>query len=272
MSGLEDLQRWVIDGVLRAAPVELDAGLVAHADALLVHSHRGMSPAARLEVYREQFWLRHLASLAEDFPTLAWALGGAPRFRELVVQYLCAQPPSTWNLQRLGAGMQAFLLEHAPWNSDALAQDAARLDWAFMEAFDAPDAAPLDLPALAVASGEALLCAKIAFHPSMRIVATEHPVADVRDAVMSGRDVARPAPRRTRVVVWRNASCFLRVAPVEQPAADLMLALADGVPLGLACETVAKTIAEGGADALEANVAAWFQFWTQAGLLSKVAL
>ena len=137
------------------------------AEQLLVPSKRGQSVASRLNVYREQYWLRHLANLTDDYPTLAWVVG-AEGFRELVTGYLAAFPPRTWNLQRLGADVPAYVADRAPWKRDPLAVDASVLDWAFMEAFDAPDAAPLDLRALVNATAEAWTQARIELHPSVQ--------------------------------------------------------------------------------------------------------
>ncbi|HEX3345568.1 MAG TPA: putative DNA-binding domain-containing protein, partial [Polyangiaceae bacterium] len=99
---LGELQRFVRDAVRGSVPIGGDTPLAAGAEARVAPSAR-MSSYERLEVYREQFWLRHLASLDDDFPTLAWVLGGHGPFRELATAYLRAWPPRTWDLQRLGA-------------------------------------------------------------------------------------------------------------------------------------------------------------------------
>jgi hypothetical protein len=266
---LNEVQRLVVDAVMRPAPL---TARDAHAAVGFVRpSVRGMTPASRLEVYRDQFWLRHVASLAEDFPTVRWTLG-EPSFDALLRAYLRARPPRGWNLQRLGAGVPSFLATHTPWNEDPLAHDAALLDWAFMEVFDAPDAAPLDLSVLAAAPPDAWPRARISFVPALRHVATRHPVHELREAVKRDEGPARPEPSPTRAVVWRDAACFLHVASVEAPAARLMEALQAGQTLGDACASVAAAHPEMSAEAFDADVGRWFQQWTASGWLSAVAL
>ena len=227
---------------------------------------------AGLEVYREQFWLRHLASLGEDFPTLVWVLGGTARFRDLAVEYLQAHPPRTWNLQRLGADLPAYVASHRPWAGEALCLDAARLDWAFMEVFDAPDAPPLDLGVLAKAAPDAVATARIAFHPAVRRVVTAYPVHDLRDAVRAGARCERPLEGETHIVVWRDSACFLRSVSVDARASELMSSLADGTPLGDACAAVAGAHPEADPEAIASRVGEWFQHWTMQGWVSAIAL
>jgi hypothetical protein len=265
--GLRDAQRLVVEAIMRPTPLETN-GAPAGA-ALLRPSSRGMTRESRLEVYRDQFWLRHVASLAEDFPTVRWLLGEAS-FDDLLRAYLRAYPPSGWNLQRLGADIPAYIASRAPWSGDALVHDAALLDWAFMEVFDTPDAPPLDLRVVAAAPPDAWPLARITFLPALRHVATAYAVHALRAVVKNDEPCQRPAPEPTTAVVWRDARCFLHAVPVDPVAAELMLALQGGQRLGEACASVAARHPAISAEAFDANVGAWFQQWTANGWLSAV--
>jgi len=266
---LKDAQRLVVEAIMH--PDRLAADAAPEAVALVRPSARGMTREGRLEVYRDQFWLRHLASLAEDFPTVRWVLADAS-FDALLGAYLRAYPPHGWNLQRLGADVPAFLASRAPWNQDALARDAALLDWAFMEVFDAADASPLDLRVVAAAPPDAWPQARIAFLPALRHVATAHPVHAVREAVKKGNACERPAPAPTTAVVWRDAAHFLHAMAVDAVAAELMHALNGGQRLGEACASVAAAHPAISAETFDASVGRWFQQWTANGWLSTVDL
>ena len=148
--------------------------------------------------------------------------------------------------------------------SDALALDAARLDWAFMEAFDAPDSPPFDMRVLASAPEDAWPRARIHLHASLRLLALGHPVhtcASRSSRALPSSDAAR---RPTHVVVYRDAACFLRAVAVDPVAFELLGALGAGTPLGEACEAAARA---SGKDSLEigAQLGGWFQQWTAAG-------
>jgi hypothetical protein len=263
------LQRFIVDAVRRREDADTGAEGAFEAERLLVPGKRGLRPTDRLEIYREQFWLRHLSNLVDDFPMLGWVVGAAA-FRELASAYLIAHPPRTWNLQRLGAELAAYMANEPRWASDPLAMDACRLDWAFMEAFDAPDAGPLELGRLANAPEDAVTAARLTFHPSIRRLFLGHAVHELRDAVKRGDVCARPTPNSVRVVVWRDAMFALHATAVEPIAFDLLGELAAGTPLGRACEAVASAHSAG-ADVGE-RVGAWFQQWTANGWVSAIDL
>ena len=280
---LASLQSFLTDAVRGTAPVGGEPTIALRADALIAPSSRGMAPAARLEVYREQFWLRHLANLDEDFPTLIAVLGNRPEtveparrdvagheaFRRLAVDYLRACPPRTWDLQRLGADLPSYLAGHPSWSEDTLGHDAARLDWAFMEAFDAPDSPPFDARVLASTPEEAWPAARLELHASLRLLALAHPVHELRAAVQAGAPFERPAPARTYVVVHRDPACYLRAVAVEPLAFDLLERLRAGSPLGAACEAVARTSRRDPQE-IGDKLGAWFQQWTSAGWIRAV--
>lgn len=258
---LEQLQRFVVEAI-RGGPSAEEARHVRE-------SVRGMTPADRVEVYREQFRLRHLKNLADDYPTLAWAIGGADAFAALAAQYLAAHPPRTWDLQRLGADMPAFVSRHEAWGANEAACDAARLDWAFMEIFDAPDAPPFDASLLAGVPEDRWPSARIELPPTLRLVAMGSPLHGVREALKRGEGAAPPASGETHVAVWRDPACFLRSIAIEPGAFDLLARLRGGEPLGEACEAAARAAGEDASHFGE-RVGAWFQEWTARGWIARV--
>ncbi|HEY6460418.1 MAG TPA: hypothetical protein VIY73_09710, partial [Polyangiaceae bacterium] len=152
---------------------------------------------------------------------------------------------------------------------DPLALDAARLDWAFMEAFDAPDSPPFDPRVLASTPEDAWPGARIDLHASLRTLALGHPVHDLRLAVLTGASPARPPAVATCIVVYRDAAHALRSVAVEPGALALLDALRAGTPLGDACEAAARA---GGEDSLDvgARLGGWFQQWTASGWIRGV--
>jgi hypothetical protein len=266
---LAELQRFVADAVRGTSLIGASSALSARAREMVAPSARGMTSEQRLEVYREQFWLRHLKNIEEDYPTLIHAVGGREAFRELAIEYLVAFPPRTWDLQRLGADVPHFVEGHSRWGRDRLACDAARLDWAFMEAFDAPDAEPFDPRMLASTPDDAWPGARLTLHPALRLLALGHAVHEQRERLLRGDAVDPPAASPVHVVVYRDARCFLRSAAIEQPAFELLGSLRLGTPLGEACEAAARA---GGGDPLEIGrqLGGWFQHWTANGWISSV--
>ena len=232
-----------------------------------------MTSVDRLDVYREQYWYRHWANLAEDFPTVSWLLGGRAQLDALSTAFLDASPPASWNLQRLGEGLPDFVATQAPWRDDRRLLDAARLDWAYVRAFDAADAPPFDAGALAAIPADVLPQARVS--PSWPLA---HPASPAprrsRDPPSRGRR-ARVARRSgadgsTCVAVWRDTSHGLQDAEVDPDAFELCGALAAGRPLGEACEQLATGLPPEAAARLEAKIGDWFQEWTARGWVAIV--
>jgi hypothetical protein len=232
-------------------------------------SARGMQPGERLEIYRQQFWLRHLSNLEDDYPTFKWVVGEAT-FREVAANYLRAFPPRTWNLERLGQDLPSFAGGTA--KLLPLAVDAARLDWAFMVAFAAPDVAQFDDGVLAGVPEDAWPGARIVFHPSLQALALSHPVHRLRETLQRGESPERPVPETTHVVVWRDRDFHLKAVAIEAPAFELLSNLRAGVALGVACERVADGARElTDVTSLGRSISQWFQHWTASAWLSSVS-
>ncbi len=248
----------LVDSIRR--PDALDATTDGAAiSQIVVPSLRGMTPTERVEVYREMFWNRHQSNLAEDYPTLAWVIGGASALQDLAREYLQAHPPGTWDLQRLGAQVPAFVDRHPRWGVP-LARDAARLDWAFMEVFDAPDAPPFDPHVLREIPEDAWPHARVELVPALRLLRLEHAVHETRETLSAGSVPSAPASAPTRVAVWRDSACFLRSTTLQPVAFALLEGLARGVPLGLACESAC-----GDSTDPAGTVGDWFQSWVSSG-------
>lgn len=244
-------------------PIADDAKAFRFAQIVATGNER-MTPADQLDVYREQFFLRHVGSLREDFPTLELLLG-RDRFDAMCNAYLAAMPPRSFALRDASDRVAELVATTSPWKDDPLLADCAKVEWAFIEAFDAADAPPLDVSMLASIDEDAWDGAKIVLHPSVKLLALSHPAHTYRTAVRSGESPARPDPKPTFVVAFRAADDTLRWLEVEHAAFTLLEALRNGRALGEAGEEAAKLDADVGE-----KIGVWFQTWTQNGWISKI--
>lgn len=115
----------------------------------LIKPNQQLKAAERLSIYHEQYWLRLLDSLHDDFPGLNAVLG-EERFQQLCTAYLVAYPSRTHMLNYLGEHLAKFVLEspHLSNPHNALAYQLACLEWAEMLAHSAPEHASLNRQAL----------------------------------------------------------------------------------------------------------------------------
>jgi hypothetical protein len=261
---LAELQEQFAKTVLKKAAVLDDPKSFRVAQTLATGNAR-MTPAEQLDVYREQFSLRHVGSLREDFPTVEHLLG-AKKFEAMCSDYLRAMPPASFALRDASDRMGTFLENTAPYRDDALLADCANVEWAFIEAFDAADVPPLDVSTLAAIDEDAWDRAKILFHPSVRFLNLKYPAHTFRTAVRANEKPVRPHASPLCVVTFRGAGS-LRYLEIPPAAFALLNALARGAALGEAGEEAAKIDADVGE-----KIGDWFQTWTANGWISKIVI
>jgi hypothetical protein len=130
----------------------------------------------RLEIYNRQYWFRVIDAVSEDFPALRAVLGGE-RFDSLVLAYLRENPSTSFTLRNLGARLPAWLASYPELTGPqhALAVDVARLEWAYIEAFDGASLMPLGWEDFAALGRDSTL----RLQPHLQLLDLQYPVDDV---------------------------------------------------------------------------------------------
>jgi hypothetical protein len=130
----------------------------------------------RLEIYNRQYWFRVLGALAEDFPALRAVVGGQ-QFHALSVAYLAKHPSRSFSLRNLGAKLVDWLGAHPEFTGrrHALATDVARIEWAFVEAFDSAEGTPLSLAGIAALDG----ASRLTLQPHLQLMALDYAADDL---------------------------------------------------------------------------------------------
>lgn len=272
MSDVLSLLQEQLAGALRErGALPDDATWRAFADQHLCGSSR-LSPVEQLEIYREQFWLRHTSSLVEDFPGLGGILGQAD-WEKLVELYLSQVAPQSYTLRDLGARLPE-VIEAADWlPHQALCLDMARLELGYIEVFDAEDLPPLAPDRLATIPEDSLADARLVIAPWVRLLTLRYPVADLRRRLRAFADrdepVTIPEASPQQLVVYRR-DLRLWDMPLSSVAHGFMSGLAAGQSLGAAAEHAAQGPS---AEAeLSGNIGAWLAEWTAKGLITDVRL
>lgn len=136
----------------------------------------------RLEIYNRQYWFRVLGSLIEDFPALR-ALVGAGRFEALCTAYLQEQPSRSFTLRNLGSKIPEWLAAHPAFGGRRyrLAVDIAKIEWAFVEAFDNAEYPTLTSEQIATLDASSSL----GIQPHVRLLALRYPADDLVIALHS---------------------------------------------------------------------------------------
>ncbi len=238
-----------------------------------------LSAFERLEIYNRQYWFRILGSLAEDFPALHSVIGERA-FEALSVAYLTAHPSRSFTLRNLGSKLPDWLAINPNFagRRHRLAIDVARIEWAFIEAFDNADRTPLTLDQVATLDAGS----RLALQPHLRLIAFDYPADDLvlnlhnhekrqtSEAGVKHEDatgVPAKLPRLRRRPTWLAAHrvdltvFYRRLQPEEFLTLEAIrqgLPLAEAIAAGFANSRISES-------RRAKSVSQWFANWAELG-------
>lgn len=195
--------------------------------------------AGGIEVYRRTVLANLRGALAATYPVVQ-RLVGPSFFQEAADRFAHAHPSSSGDLNAYGARFPEFLAGYEHATVLPCLPDVARLEWACHESFLAADASALDLASLAAVPEERHGKIEFRLHPTVRLLASPHPVAAIWEANQPGRDgTPRRAEGVDRVLVHREAFA-VNVTSLDPCEWDFLSALARGESLRAAGDAVEK--------------------------------
>jgi hypothetical protein len=157
-------------------PMAQDGRAMTAVAASFIAPNSRLTAFERLEIYNRQYWFRVLGALIEDFAALRAVVGGTA-FEALSVAYLTAHPSRSFTLRNLGSKMSEWLAENPCYAGRRfrLALDVARIEWAFVEAFDNAQQTPLTLEQIATLDADS----RLALQPHLRLLALDYAADDL---------------------------------------------------------------------------------------------
>lgn len=238
-----------------------------------------LTPFDRLEIYNRQYWFRILSALGEDFPALRSVIGGRA-FDAMSVAYLDAHPSRSFTLRNLGSHLPEWLAKnpHFAGRRARLAHDVARMEWAFVEAFDGAERDPLTLEQISTLDGSS----RLELQPHLRLVALNFPVDDLvlnlhkhekRQTTEAGvpQEDEEQAPaklqtlrRRQTWLAAHRVDFSVYYLPLKQGEFLTLSAIRAGVPLAEAIEAgvISSRVPSSRRPRL---VRQWFTRWSELG-------
>lgn len=273
---LPNTQRWFASIVTRPLTsddrmqiVGEDGRELAEIDSIIAPNDK-LSAFERLEVYNRQYWFRLFEALDMDFPALTKLLGN-DQFRNLAEAYLSAHPSASYTLRNLGNRMVEFLAANPQLAGEhpEAAIDVAKLEWAYVEAFDAAELQAAKPEELAAAGEKA----RLRLQPHIQLVELRTAV-DEFTAKSHGNDFGRRDKQYRRlgkhrfkrlaetftVAVYRKNDQVAQL-PLEPEAAILLKELAAGKALGEALEA-AFIHSSAAPESIAPRVQQWFAVWS----------
>ncbi|MEA2624986.1 MAG: hypothetical protein QOD06_1031 [Candidatus Binatota bacterium] len=231
----------------------------------VVRSDERMGAVERLDVYANMYFYRLLDCLKEDYPAVA-AVIGEERFHNLTTDYLLAHPSDHPSVRFVGGHLPAFVASHELLAGRADLADLATLERAHLDAFDAPDAAPIAAQRLSALPPDEWAELRFRLTPSLRVLELRFAVLGVRDAVDRGAEPPAVSEQPGAVRVWRRDH-RVRHREMNVAEARALSLVASGDAFAAVCESVA---AHAGAEHAAAEAAALVARWIADGLIVEL--
>lgn len=212
--------------------------------------------AVRLAIYSEAYRLRLTDALASTLPRLQ-QLMGKDRFAALASDYIDLRPSSYPSIRWFGAQLPRLLersFPEQPWLAEL-----AGWEWAIAAAFDAADAQPVAIEALASVAPERWPALQFTFHPSVQILRmrSNAPVLfkALSEDALPPECVAFAEPQPW--LIWREAlkTQYRSLTPDEAAALEAMRA---GGTFETLCDTLCAWYQ---AEAVPAQAAGMLKRW-----------
>jgi len=224
-----------------------------------VEPSRTLDSSERLEVYADAYLLRLRDVLAEDFPHVARLLG-AEAFDGLVRHYLKAHPSTEPSVRHLGRALAEFIRGHN--DMPAWLADLAALEWARVNAFDAPDDAALTTAELAQIDPAQWPQLRMAPVRSLEVMTAAWPV----HRLWAEEDPGGLEPLPTSIRVWRRADFHVRHAPMDDREAAAVSGLLKGSTFGEICQVFEDLDEQQAAE----QAGALLLRWLEDGIIARV--
>lgn len=138
----------------------------------------GQSAPKRFNVYRNNVIVSLVEALGESFPAICSLLGD-DYFKALARAFVVAHPPQSPVLMWYGDRFPDFIEAFPPLEAYPYLADVARVEWAWLQAYHAEDATPLDPDALAALAPEEVGAAGFVPHPAAHVLSSRWPVWDL---------------------------------------------------------------------------------------------
>jgi hypothetical protein len=236
------------------APV-LPPSLVA-----IVEPSATLDADARLRIYADGYFWRLRDVLTEDFPQVARLLG-PDRFETVARDYLKRHPSEDPSVRHLGRDMAGFL--HRRQDLPRYLGDLARLEWARIEVFDAPDTELVTVDDLHRIAPESWPQLRFVPGPALALVRADWPVHEI----WAGADPASVTAVPTVLRVWRAEDHGVFHAPLDARAAEALDLLMVGERFADICGAFADLPPIAGAR----EAMALLLRWIEDGIIARVA-
>jgi hypothetical protein len=223
--------------------------------------------ATRLAIYGDGYRVRLIEALEANFPILGKLLG-EDDFGTLGAAYVRGHDSPFFTIRHYGNALAGFLATDKEYAGAPVLAELARWEWAMTEVFDAADAAPIGVEALARVKPEEWAELRFDWHPSLRRLALVWNAPQIWKAVSDDAEPPEVELSAAPVewLLWRQdlRNYFRSLSPLEVMALE---AARSGQSFGELCGLLSAQLGEAQAPA---RAAGFLRDWIESGLIVAV--
>ena len=220
-----------------------DTNIIRH-----IVNTQNASDTQRLATYRNAYFGRLVEALAIDFPAVK-AILGDDKFSRLCHDYIDTYPSTQYSLRWFGSHFTDFISQHIFGQQQTFLAELAKLEWTFINAFDAADVIPLPASRIADIPVESWPDIGIGLHPSVYYFDYHWNIVDIWRAVQEQGPVPQAATlsKTSTCVIWRQA-LRTRYRILDEFEAAALHAAAQGATFAQICQILTELTEDGETD------------------------
>jgi hypothetical protein len=220
--------------------------------------------ATRLAIYGNAYRARLAETLEAHYPALL-ALLGAQGFNNLCSAYIDVHDSNFASIRYYGGELAALLASDADYTATPVLAELARWEWAMTEVFDAADAVPLEVQALAEVAPMDWARLTFEMHPSLRRLDLNWNAPELWKALTAERPppAAACADAAALWLLWRR-ELQIYFRPLAPPEAEALDMVRGGQSFGALCEALCASCSE---QAAPARAAGYLREWVESGMI-----
>lgn len=219
----------------------------------------------RVATYASAYRLRLIDALAANFPRLQQLLG-PEKFSALAHSFIEIHPSQHASVRWFGRQLADYLRNDSEFQQQPWLAELATWEWAIAEAFDAGDATPIAVAALAEITPSQWPQLRLTLHPSLRQLQLTTNAVRLFKSAGTDTDAIAPAMNSCKQdwLIWRQ-ELAVRFRPSSSDEAGALAVLENSGTFESLCASLCNWLA---ATEVPARAASLLKTWVSEGLIA----
>ena len=220
----------------------------------------------RLNIYKNAYNIRLKQCIETDHPMLGLYLGD-DLFEKMVSGFITRYPSHYPSLRHFADRLPDYLARNEPFQSFPIIAEIALFERKLMQAFDAADEHLIEENELKNLPAEKWPDMKLAFHPSVQVLATQWNSVESWQALKNEQTPPQAQKQQADWIIWRDRERLTQYRNLGIDGFVLYQCFNDQYPFAEACELLKEHLSE---DQIVPASVNHLQNWFNLGMISAL--